>query len=704
MPPKPAAVRNPRVPAAVTGPSVLVRVLTALGLVAATVAAFAGVRGNGWIQLDDPLYVVDNPHVNRGWTWDGFRWFLTHSHGSNWHPLTSWTHMLDVQLFGLTPVGPHLVNVALHTLTALLVLFTLHRLTGAWWRASLVALLFAVHPLRVESVAWVSERKDVLSGVFFVLTLLAWGEWARRPSPARYAAALGVFALGLMAKPMLVTVPAVLLLLDAWPLGRWREGVAARAGAGAAWRARLIEKWPFALLAAISAVLTVVMQRGTGAVVPFAVIPLSARFANAAVSVWRYARDLVWPRHLTIFYPFDTQLSALVVIASVVALAGAAWALARWRGRVPALAMGWAWSLVMLLPVIGLLQVGGQSHADRYTYLPQLGLLIGIVWTVADALAARPAAARAAFAAALVAAAALGLATRTQVARWHDSTTLFRWTLAVTRDNAIAHQCLGDVAMQAGHVAEALPHYRESVRIWPTFWDSHNKLGAALGATGHWDQAVVELERAAVLSQDPGVQHNLGFAYLMLGRVDDALPHFDAALRADPDDVRSLTHRGLALRAKQRFAEAEEDLRHAARLTPADADVHRELAVTCIVAGDVAEGLQQYGEILARDPDDLDALNNVAWIRATHARAEVRDGREAVRMAERARDKSPVPVAILYSTLAAAYAEAGRMPDAVAAGERAVALAKQDGDSVAIRHDEEQLARYRAGQPFHFAR
>jgi hypothetical protein len=606
-------------------------------LAAATFAAFAGVLRNGWILLDDPLYVYENPHVAPGLTLEGVRWFLHQPHGGNWHPLTSCSHMLDVQLFGLQPAGDHAVSLALHILNALLLVIVLHRLTGAWWRSVLVAGFFALHPLRVESVAWIAERKDVLSGFFFLLTLEAYRRWAARPAPWRYALVVVVFALGLMSKPMLVTLPFVLVLLDVWPLGRLaglpgrprpqaepHSAATVAPGAAPPARARPLagligEKWPLLALAAASAVVTFIVQRKGGAVAPLELIPLGRRLANALISYWRYVGQTLWPRDLTIFYPYDRTVSiaaAALAVAGLVAVTVVVLSLARKR---PYLAVGWLWYVGMLIPVIGLVQVGGQAHADRYTYLPVIGLLVAMVWGFSDLVASSRPARIAAGIAATIMLAGLALATTHQVALWQDTRTLFTHALAVTRDNLVgarmAHQHLGKALLQSGELRLAIPHLEESLGLAPGYEDS-------------------------------------------LRRVLDS----------NPDDL----------------------------------ETRRLLAATLAREDRVEDGIREYGEILRRSPDDLDALNNVAWIRATHEQASHRNGAEAVRLAERACKQSPQPVAVLYSTLAAAYAEAGRFPEAVRACERAIELAQAAHEGEETRRYAGQLARYRSGRPFHF--
>jgi tetratricopeptide (TPR) repeat protein len=672
-------------------------------LAVATLLAFSGVLRNDWILLDDPLYVYENPHVNRGLTADAVRWCLRGPHGGNWHPLTSLSHVIDVELFGLAPRGHHAVSLALHAANAVLVLLVLAGWSGAWWRSAVVAGLFALHPLRVESVAWVSERKDVLCAFFFLLALGA-GRLAReRPTAGRRAAVVVFAALALLSKPMAVTLPFVIILLDVFPLGDRGAAGRTEAASWAAIRKRAATHWPLFALAAASAFATLAAQRASGGIVSFAHVPFGDRLANAAVSYWTYIAQTIRPVDLAVFYPFGRPPPLALALLAGAAIAAVTWVALAQRRRRPHLALGWLWYVGMFVPVVGIVQVGGQSHADRYTYLPSVGLLVAAVWGAAD-LAPRRRRARIALAAAAVAAiAALSMATARQVARWRDTRTLFTHALAVTDDNWVAHLYLGDVELREGRVDDAVPHFIESLRLAPHLPETYNKLGAALGAQGHNEDAVDLFRQALTLDDTAELRHNLGFALDRLSRRDEAIREYETALRLDPDHALSLLHLGEALRSAGRLDESARLLRRAVDVAPGSTDARRALAVTLILTGAVEEAIAEYEAILGADAADLDALVNIAWIRATHADAAHRDGAAAVAMAERARAASPEPVAVVEATLAAAYAEAGRAAEAVAAGERAVALAAQSGDSAAAARYAAQLERYRRGNPFHFA-
>ena len=688
-----------------------VRPLSLVLLGMAVLATYAGVLRNGWVLLDDPEYVFANPHVNHGLTLDGVRWFMHAPHVGNWHPLTSIAHMLNVEAFGLHPAGHHAVSVALHALTAVLLALALARLTGAWWKSVLVAGLFALHPLRVESVAWASELKDVLSGAFFMLALLAYARWVERPRPARYALVAACLALGLMAKPMLVTLPFVLIVLDVWPLGRLRgfpqAGSAATRPGSAPARSPgglLLEKWPLFVLVGASSVTTFFVQRSTGAVVAATNLSLPARLANASISYWRYVGLTFWPHGLVPFYPLtatvDLGRGALGALALVATTALVAWQ----ARRRPYLLAGWLWYVGMLVPVIGLVQVGMQSHADRYTYLPAIGLAVAIVWTLDGWL---PAARAARIAALTTACAVLGLlavATARQVTWWKDNRTLFTHALALDPDNLVAHHCLGSELLKAGRPREAMLHFEAGLRKFPGFIDAHVDLGTALGMLGRYDEAIAQFRGVLRLRENAGVRHNLGLALMHLGHMDDAVVEYQAALHDDPDHYETLVELATVLGRRGQPGAADPLLRRAVALQPGAAKIRRMLAVTLTLEGAVEDAIEQYRLLARTDTMDLDALNNIAWIRATHPDPRHRDGAEAVRLAELARDRSTEPEAVLYSTLAAAYAEAGRMPDAMSAGARAIELARAGQDSAAAAGYAQQLACYHEGRPFHFGR
>ncbi|MBI4577372.1 MAG: tetratricopeptide repeat protein [Planctomycetes bacterium] len=502
-------------------------------LLLATLAVWWPATSNGFVDYDDPAYVTANPRVQDGPTVDGLRWALTARTASNWHPLTWLSHMLDCRLHGLDPRGHHLSSVFCHALAAVLLYGALGRLTGGWWSSALAAALFALHPLRTESVAWVAERKDVLSGALGFACLLAWSRYLERPAPGRYVAPLALHALALAAKPMLVTLPCLLLLLDLWPARRLGRGPA-----------RLVlEKLPFLALSAASSWLTWQAQHAGNATVDLAAYPVGVRVSNAAVSCVAYLGQALWPAGLVVFYPHpEARIDPTRVALAAAGLALAtALALAAARRR-PWWTVGWLWYLGTLVPVIGLVQVGAQARADRYTYLPLVGLAWALAWEAA-ALARRGLAARAAVAAASLAAlAALVPLTHAQVAVWRDTGTLFRHALAATEENWLAHNALGDHLRKEDRLDEAAGEFRAALVVWPLYAEAHNNLGGVLALQGRLDEAAAHLGEAVRIKPRYADAHsNLGVVLASLGRRDEAERHLREALTLDPDHERART-------------------------------------------------------------------------------------------------------------------------------------------------------------------
>jgi tetratricopeptide (TPR) repeat protein len=477
-------------------------VALALALCAATFALFVGVRANGFLLYDDATYVTENPAVRDGLTWRGVAWaFANGGYACNFHPLTWLAHMLDVELFELDAARHHLSSAALHALNAALCFAALRSLTGRTVPALLAAALFAAHPLRVESVAWIAERKDLLAGTFFFLTLVAWTSHVARPSVGRYALALGLFALGLLAKPMLVTVPGVLLLLDAWPLRRWR-GAGGERTSGALVR----EKAPFLALALVSAAVTFWVQLDGGCTQNLEGLSPGRRAENAVIACVRYLGLIAAPDGLSVFYPHPAIVDpgrSLVPSAIAAALAIALVSFVAWRLRARAgyLAVGWCWFLGMLVPVIGLVQVGAQALADRYTYLPSVGIHLACAWALAELAAAGGARRIAATAIALAALVVPLPRTLDQIRVWKDTRTLFEHALAVTDRNYIAHLHVGRVLGDAGDIASARGHFEDALAIHPGFFEARYNLAGALFLEG--DHEGAERECAAALRLRP---------------------------------------------------------------------------------------------------------------------------------------------------------------------------------------------------------
>jgi len=465
--------------------------------------------------------------VQAGLTGESVTWAFTAYHSNNWHPLTWIVHMVDWELFGAEAGGHHLTSVLIHALSALLLFVVFRRMTGETWPSLFVAALFALHPTHVESVAWASEKKDVVSALFGILTIAAYAVYARRPGTKRYLLALGLFALGLLAKPMLVTLPFVLLLLDYWPLGRCCGDPAK----SRPWTSLLLEKVPFLALAAASSVVTVFAQRSGGIVKSLDSFTLAERVSNSVVAYMAYLGKLVWPADLAILYP-HTRLSIIDwrVLASLALLAAITWLVFRFRGIHRAPLVGWLWFLGTLVPVIGLVQVGNQAFADRYTYLPYVGLGIAIAWAVRPWLDRRVA-----FTLAALLLAAFGVRTWFQTLHWKDGIEIFRHTVEVTDGNYRIHDSLGALLAKEDRIDEALEHYRESVRIRPEFTVGHYNVGVALTRLGRIEEAVAPFEEA--VRQDPDflkAHFNLALCHARLNRADPAIRHLREVLRIDP--------------------------------------------------------------------------------------------------------------------------------------------------------------------------
>jgi tetratricopeptide (TPR) repeat protein len=496
-----------------------------------TAVLFSPATGYGFLQFDDNDYVTENPAVRQGLTWAAVRLAFGATHAANWHPLTWLSHMLDVSLFGLDPGPHHAVNVLLHAANAAILMLALSRLTGSTWRSAAVAALFAVHPLHVESVAWISERKDVLSTLFGFLMLWAYARHAERPGPGRVALVALMLALSLLAKQTWVTAPFLLLLLDFWPLRRVEGLVPAPEQPGPSVPrlspARLVlEKLPLLALSAASSAMAIVAQGRWGAIQSAAELPLGARLANATISCVRYLGKTFWPSSLAAFYPYPAGGPSPGLGIAAAALLAALTALALWRARrLPWLAVGWLWFLGTLVPVIGIVQVGAQAMADRYTYVPLVGLFVAVVWSVAAL--ARAAGERARWPVAVaggVAVALLAALASRQLSYWRDQETLFRHALAVTEGNGRAQYLLSQALIVEGDLGEASAHALESVRLEPNNARYHKNLGYVLYRLGRVDEAVAAFERAVALWPGYAEAHgNLAIAYGRQGRIDDAM-------------------------------------------------------------------------------------------------------------------------------------------------------------------------------------
>jgi tetratricopeptide (TPR) repeat protein len=820
---------------------------------------FGQTLGHEFVNFDDGEYVYENPAVARGLKLSGIIWAFTHVHSFNWHPLTWMSHMLDCQWYGLNAGGHHLTNILLHTATAILLFLVLRRMTGFLWRSAFVAAVFAIHPLRVESVAWVAERKDVLSGLFFMLTLGAYTRYAQsvtsaawqvtrkpaavpatNPSPVTrhpslfYGLVLLFFALGLMSKPMLVTLPLVLLLLDYWPLERFKVQ-----GSRFKVQRLLLEKLPLLGLAVASCVVTIFAQNEV--IQPFENMSFPLRVGNALISYVAYLGQMFWPSGLAVLYPFTAgDFGVSKVLLSVVLLAGITAGVFVLRRRCPCILTGWLWYLIMLAPVIGIVRVGSQARADRYTYLPQIGLYVLLTWALAELCAGWRHRRVVLGGGSIIILVALILCARAQTAYWRNSESLWTHTLACTSDNLMAHNNLGAVLLQKGRVDEAITHFQtalqinpgcasahynfgmallkkgrvdeamvhfqtalqinpdyaeahnnfgiallrmnnvdeamvhfqKALEITPDYADAHNNLGSALLQKGKVDEAITQFQTALQIKPDSAeacynlgnalfqknnvdeaiihyqkalqikpdyadAHNNLGNALLQKGRVDEAMVHLQTALQIKPDSAEACYNLGNALLQMGKVDEAIIHYQKALQIKPDYADAHNNLGSALLQKGKVGEAMVHFQTALQINPDSAEAcynlgnvllqkgkvdeaithyqkalqikpdfpavLNDLAWLLATCPDAHLRDGVQAVQYAGRACELTHYGVTLFVGTLAAAYAEAGRYDDAMAAAQKACVLATAAGERELFERNQKLLVLYRDHQPYHEA-
>ncbi len=734
-----------------------------LALAAFTVALYAPALRCQFLTFDDQAYVTENRHVRAGLTLDGLAWAFRVTTAGNWHPLTLLSHMVDCQIYGLRPWGHHLSSVLFHAANSVLLFLVLRRMTGAVWRSACVAALFAAHPAHVESVAWVAERKDVLSSFFCLLAVWAYVRYVeglRCQSPDlkwhRWTVVV-LFALALMAKPMAVTLPFVLLLLDYWPLRRverldWPT-----------WGRLVAEKWPLLGLSAVWCGITVWAQGVGQAVATAAELPISGRVTHALISYLDYVRVLVFPWHLAVYYPYQHHERMIWGVAAGAALALITWLVLTGARQRPYLAVGWLWFVGMLVPVIGLVQVGGQGWADRYVYLPSIGFFVMVVWGGAE-WAARH---RAVLVLVPVLGAALAGVTTEELQYWKDTPTLFGRAMAVTANNYLAMTLVGSMEADKGKLEEAIRLYRQALACKPEYPEAHFFLGRALerkGQTaaamseysealrlrpdfdaahilvglllakekkfdqavvhyqaalksapesapaqsdwgmalmkqGRWQESIAHYEEAVRLDPELAEAHNnLGIGYLQMGRAAEGVRELRAALRINPGDAETQYNLGQALNQEQEWAEAARWLQPLARGKGANFNVQFQYGLALEHLGETRDAMSHYAAALLENADFPDALQHLAWIAATDSEAGLRNGTQAVELAGRACELTGQKRPAMLLTLAAAYAEAGRFGEALATVARAEELAK--GQKELEREAERMGGDFKEGKAF----
>ena len=757
-------------------------------LIAATLLTYWPALKNEFINYDDPDYVTANEVVKKGLTTEGFRWAFTTGHASNWHPITWLSHMADVSMFGMKPTGHHATNLVFHVANSVLLLLLLWLMTGSVWRSAMVAALFALHPLHVESVAWVAERKDVLSAFFGILTLMAYAHYvqfkiqneklkkgttphptlspdeAERAARLWYGVALGLFALGLMSKPMLVTWPFVMLLLDFWPLGRWRMAD------GKVWKQLVVEKLPFLLLAVISSAITLAVQQG--AMAKTEIVPIGDRFCNAVLACANYLQQTAWPAKLAVFYPFPTSFPAVEFSVAIGVLVAIFILVIRLARSHPFLIVGWLWFVGTLVPVIGLVQVGAQARADRYTYLPLIGVFFalswGLHWLIMRRLQSKP------FGSAIVIAVliALGITSHRQLQHWQNDRALCSHAANVTTDNYMAWGGLGIIDVKAtdwpsamtnlmrayeyakphhtersvsyyvgvalqmqGKPKDALPYLETCIVSAEMQPERNHRLGLSLMDAGRMTEAEAAI-RSALAAKPQSLDYNLGMAALLMAKGDtnraepiyasmvtshstqpaahksygdflslanrhpEAEPRYATAVKLKPDSTPYRKAYANSLQRNGRLDLAVEQYEKAFALATPTSQELLDLADIYAQLGQTRKVLACYDKAIEQEPNSVPALNNLAWLLATCPDDGIRNGARAVELAERACKITDWKATVLMGTLAAAYAEAGRFPDAIAMAEKAITKARAEKQDDVAKRNGELLELYRSGKPY----
>ncbi|MGP8200890.1 MAG: tetratricopeptide repeat protein [Limisphaerales bacterium] len=724
-------------------------------LAAMTFAVFGQTADFGFVNLDDNVYVYENARVAGGLSLKGLGWIFSHADCELYHPLTMLSLMVDYQLHGLHAGGYHLTNVLLHTASVILLFLILRQMTGALWRSAFVAAVFAIHPLRVESVAWVAERKDVLSAFFFMLTLGAYVRYARKPnSVARYLMVAVAFAMALLCKPTVVTLPFVLLLLDYWPLQRFES----RKLSGL-----ILEKIPLLALAAGAGAITVLVTRGS--ILPTVQLSAPVRIGNALVYYMVYLRQAIWPEGLAMAYPYPANGVPLWEMALAGALLASLSAVA-WRAcrTQPWLLVGWLWYLGMLTPMIGLKPVGVFPLADRYTYLPQIGIYVAVTWLVAEWRVNRVALGG-------LMSGVLGVllvCAWKQTAYWKDSETAWTRTLDCTTNNSIACNDFAEALSQIGRVDEAIAWFQKAVQIKPDYWQAHYNLGIMLRGRGRMDEALVQFRKAAqcdpgkedahyqlgntfrdkgemdnaiaeyqkaleITPDDADAHYNLGLAFSHEGRVDEAMGQYQSALRLKPGNAEARNNLGILLDGKGKSDEAIVQFRQAVQIKPDYEDAHNNLGICLMEMGKVDEAISHYQRALELKPDDPGAhnnlgnallqqgkeeeamaqfqqalqlkpddpsiQNNLASLLATSSKASLRNGVKAVELASQANVLTGGKNPVVLETMAAAFAEEGRFSEAAETVQQALRLAGEQ--SALVKRLQFELNLYQADSPFH---
>jgi tetratricopeptide (TPR) repeat protein len=663
-------------------------IFTYFVLILSTLLVFWQVRNFGFVSYDDNDYVYENPHVLNGLTEDGVIWAFTTNRSANWHPLTWLSLMLDCQLFGASPGWMHLMNLILHLANTLLVFAVLKKMTGALWPSAFVAAAFALHPMHVESVAWIAERKDVLSTLFLLLTLAAYVSYVRRRGLVRYVLTVLLFASGLLAKPMLVTLPFLLLLLDYWPLNRFVPQTIKASGrqshkfAPAPNKRRilyqiLIEKIPFFALSVVSSVITLFVQQSSGAVIDFNILPLHSRVANAFLSYAKYIGKMFWPENLAVLYPLDAdsfaswQVAMCVLLLLVISIF-----VIRFGRNQKYLPVGWFWFVGTLVPVIGFVQVGIQALADRYTYISYTGLFIMIAWGLPELLSKWPQRKIALGLSMVIVLTTLGICTHQQVSYWNNSFTLFSHAIEVTQNNYVAYNSCGAVYDRLGRYQDAIEAYKQAICIKPNYAKAHNNLGVAYGRLGRHQEAIDAHKQAIRIKPDYAEAHySLGVAYGSLGRYQEAIEAYKQAILIKPDYAEAHYGFGVAYGSLGRYQEAIEAYKQAILIKPDYAEAHYGLGVAYGSLGRYQEAIEAFKQAILIKPGYAEAHYGLGVAYGKLGRYQ--DAVEAYKQAIRIKPD----YAEAHYGLGVAYGKLGRYQDAVEAYKQAIRIKPDYADA-----------------------
>ncbi len=672
-----------------------------LALTLATAAVFWQVCTYDFVNYDDPIYVYENPNIQAGITLKAIKWAFTTSHTGYWHPLTWLSYMLDWQLFGPNAGGYHFTSLVFHIANTLLLFIVLRLMTHRFWPSAFVAALFALHPLHVESVAWVTERKDVLSTFFWLLTMWAYARFASRPKVAGYLLVVALFALGLMAKPMLVTLPFVLLLLDYWPLDRLGPKCK-KAGTKYSLAYLLIEKIPLFTIILASCIVTFINAKEIGAIRLTEDYSFPIRLANTSISYMQYIIKMVWPVRLAVFYPHPgPNVSILYAVISAALLLAVTILVLRLAKNRRYLVTGWFWYLGTLVPVIGLVQAGAQALADRYSYITLTGLFIIIAWGLPDLLARWRYKKIALASSALLIISVISICTYFQLRYWQNSLTLFRHALDVTKDNYIAHFCIAGPLREQGKLDETIYHCSEVIRIRPRYFDARINLAHVLRDAGRLDEAVKEYRKCLQMKpDDPNLLNALGTALGQQGKFDEAVKYLTEALRIRPDFAAAHTNIGYALTLQGNLDEAVAHLTESLRLDPNSTQTYYYLGLALVQMGKINEAITHFEEALRLKPDWAEPMNDLAWFLAAGPEITAHNPDRAFKLAQRACELTNHKKPELLDTLAAAYAATGDFSKAIETAEKALELCQSSEQETLKKEIKKRLALYKAGKPY----